>query len=83
MATDDDRAEILAELDRAAADYQARQESWAQARRLIAAALLAGVDPHELYGRPFSSTVVRAIAAELKVPVVRPARRPRKTEGRQ
>jgi hypothetical protein len=82
MTTDDDREEILRELDRVAAEYVARQESWAQARRLIADALLAGVDPHELYGRPFSAPVVRAIAAELNVPVVRPARRPRESGGR-
>lgn len=79
-------AQILAALDRLSTlitviDY-VRPEASAVTKRVIREALRAGVDPRDLYGRPFSSTVVRQVAADIGMTFPHRGRRPRRTEGR-
>jgi hypothetical protein len=55
-----------------------REKASEQTKELIAAAIRGGVDPRDFYGRPFSGTVVRAVAkskAEITFP--HRGRRPR------
>ncbi len=63
--------DLITALDRA------RYEVGANVKELIVKALKAGVDPRDLYGRPFSNTLVREIAKEHGVKLPGPGRRPR------
>jgi hypothetical protein len=77
----DDHTEVLAALDRLALMVKALDDTRGAAsdesKRLIARALQLGVDPRDLYGRPFSATVVRGIAEQVGIRFERPGPRPR------
>lgn len=73
---------VLAALDRLTATVRALDEARSllasETRILIAKALRLGVDPRDLYGRPFSSTIVRDIATrEVGITFDRRGPRPR------
>lgn len=73
---------VLAALDRFAALIVAvdntRLAAASETKKLIEAALRAGVDPRDLYGRPFSNTVVREIAGKLGIKLGKRGPRPRR-----
>lgn len=81
-AAGDNPDEVLAALDRLADMVTALDETRAatsdETKRLIVRALKLHVDPRDLYGRPFSSTVVRDIAKEVGITFERPGPRPRR-----
>lgn len=80
-ADDQDTPAMLAALDRYAGLVSqladARGLASAGAHDLIARLLRAGVDQRDLYGRPFSATVVRNVARDLGLEPPPPGPRPR------
>lgn len=68
-------ADRLASLIRTLDD--ARRKASDEAKALIGAAVQAGIDPRDFYGRPFSSTIVRDTAARVGVTFPHRGRRPR------
>jgi hypothetical protein len=82
----DDPARVLAALDRFAALIVAldntRLDASAQTKELIKEALKLGVDPRDLYGRPFSNTIVLRQAKEAGVDVEKRGPRPRRMPHR-
>jgi hypothetical protein len=64
--TDVDQAGVMEELSQALT-LQSSYESWRSTiRTLVEKALLAGINPHDLYDRPYSSAHIREIYNRLR-----------------
>lgn len=59
----------------------ARWQAAAATHDLIRRALKLGVDPRDIYDRPFSDTIIRRVVKELNMKMPRPGPRPRRRPG--